>query len=109
MGNSALVKSILIRFIERTEQQIGEIPVCAERGDWETALRGAHTIKGSARNLGGKDLGDAAMGWEESCRQRDMAAVKVRGVETAEAFARFRAAAEQFLSQPQEQQQEGQG
>jgi HPt (histidine-containing phosphotransfer) domain-containing protein len=105
MGNSALVKSILIRFIERTERQIGEIPLYAERGEWDTALRGAHTIKGSARNLGGKELGDAAMGWEEACRQQDMAAVKVRGLETAAAFARFRAAAEQFLSREQDGQE----
>jgi HPt (histidine-containing phosphotransfer) domain-containing protein len=98
MGNKDLVRSILIRFIERTERQIAEIPALAEGGDWESALRGAHTIKGSARNLGGEELGNAAMGWEEACGRKDMAALRARAGDTAEAFARFRAEAERFLS-----------
>jgi HPt (histidine-containing phosphotransfer) domain-containing protein len=97
MGNMELVRSILVRFIERTERQIAEIPGLAERGDWETAVREAHTIKGSARNLSAPELGDAAMRWEAACKAGDPQAVRNLAPELAEAFARFRAAAEEFF------------
>jgi HPt (histidine-containing phosphotransfer) domain-containing protein len=99
MGNSELVHSLLRRFIERTERQIADIPGLAERGDWETAVRETHTIKGSARNLSALDLGDAAMRWEETCGTRDPSAVKAQGLEFAAAFARFKTLAEQYLSE----------
>lgn len=97
MGNMDLVRSILIRFISRTERQIAEIPGLIEKGDWETALREAHTIKGSARNLNALELGDAAMRWEAACKQKDPAALGAPCGDTAAAFARFRAAAGEFL------------
>jgi HPt (histidine-containing phosphotransfer) domain-containing protein len=106
MGNMSLVRSILVRFIERTEDQIGEIPVLAEKGDWESSVRAAHTIKGSARSLSALDLGDMAMRWEDACRQRDAAAVKARYGDIVEAFDRFKAAAEGFLSQRTEDEKE---
>jgi HPt (histidine-containing phosphotransfer) domain-containing protein len=100
MGNMDLVRSLLGRFIERTTLQITGIPGIAESGDWETARREAHTIKGSARSMSGMDLGDAAMRWEETCKNKDLDAVKALGPEVAEALVRFKAAAEQFLSEP---------
>jgi HPt (histidine-containing phosphotransfer) domain-containing protein len=96
MENMDLVRSILRRFISRTERQIAEIPGLIEKGDWETAVRETHTIKGSARNLSALELGDAAMRWEEACKRKDPAAAP-HG-ETAAAFARFKAAAEEFLA-----------
>jgi HPt (histidine-containing phosphotransfer) domain-containing protein len=98
MGNMELVRSILDRFISRTEQQIAEIPGLVERGDWETAVRETHTIKGSARNLSALELGDAAMRWEAACRQKDPAALGQLYSDTAEAFARFKTAAGGFLT-----------
>ena len=106
MGNMGLVNSILIRFIKRTGQQIEEIPVLAEKGDWEGSLREAHTIKGSARSLSALELGDAAMRWEEDCRQRDAAAVRARHGDMVEAFTLFKAAAEEFLSRWAEDEKE---
>jgi polar amino acid transport system substrate-binding protein len=97
MGNMELAKSILIQFIKRTERQIAEIPVLVERGDWETAVREIHTIKGSARNLSALDLGDAAARWEEACRRKDLPALGALHDGTAGAFVRFRTAAGEFL------------
>ncbi|MDR0642369.1 MAG: Hpt domain-containing protein [Treponema sp.] len=106
MGNMGLLNSILARFIKRTECQIAEIPVLAEKGDWESSVREAHTIKGSARSLSALDLGDTAMRWEEDCRQRDAAAVRARHSDVVEAFALFKAAAEGFLSRQGEDKKE---
>ncbi|MDR3247789.1 MAG: Hpt domain-containing protein [Treponema sp.] len=98
MGNLDLVKSLLARFVERTARQIAAIPGMAESGDWETAHRDAHTIKGSARSMSGMELGDAAMRWEETCKRQDLDAVKALAPEVEEAFARFKTAVEQFIS-----------
>ncbi|MDR2746655.1 MAG: Hpt domain-containing protein [Treponema sp.] len=102
LGNMSLVRSILIRFIKRTEDQLAETPALVEKGDWDTAVRETHTLKGSARNLRAMDLGDAAMRWEEACRQKDAAAVRLRHGDTVEAFARFKIAAEGFISRREE-------
>jgi HPt (histidine-containing phosphotransfer) domain-containing protein len=98
MGNMDLVRSLLLRFIDRTIRQVADIPGIAESGDWETARREAHTIKGSARSMSGMDLGDAAMRWEDACKSKDLVALFSLGPEMTEALARFRTAAEQFLS-----------
>jgi HPt (histidine-containing phosphotransfer) domain-containing protein len=97
MGNLDLVKSLLARFIERTEHQISVIPGIAEKGDWETARRDAHTIKGSARSMSGMELGDAALHWEEACKKQDLDAVKALKPDMEEVFAHFKAAAEDFI------------
>jgi HPt (histidine-containing phosphotransfer) domain-containing protein len=99
MGNTALVKSLLRRFMERTEHQLADVPALVETGDWETALREAHTLKGSARSLSALDLGDAAARWEEACRNKDTAAVRDLAPEMGKAFARFRAAADRCLAE----------
>jgi HPt (histidine-containing phosphotransfer) domain-containing protein len=98
MGNVTLIRSVLGRFIERTERQFTEIPVLIEKGDWEAAIREIHTLKGSARTLGGRDLGNAAMDWEEACKKKDAAAIPPGAVHAGEAFARFKTAAEKLLA-----------
>jgi HPt (histidine-containing phosphotransfer) domain-containing protein len=99
MGNMDLVRSLLGRFIERTEQQVADIPGIAAGGDWETARRDAHTIKGSARSMSGMDLGDAAMRWEDACKNQDLNTVHALAPEVAEALLRFKTAAQPFLSE----------
>jgi HPt (histidine-containing phosphotransfer) domain-containing protein len=98
MENTTLVKSLLVRFMERTERQLADIPLFAEQGDWETATREAHTIKGSARSLSAPELGDAAARWEEACKTGDTLAVWALVPEMGEAFGRFKAAVNRYLA-----------
>jgi HPt (histidine-containing phosphotransfer) domain-containing protein len=103
MGNTALVRSLLARFMERTERQLAEIPALAEKGDWETAIRETHTIKGSARSLSAPELGNAAARWEELCKAGDSAAVQALGPEVIGAFARFKTEVNRYLADGGEQ------
>jgi HPt (histidine-containing phosphotransfer) domain-containing protein len=98
MGNTALVRSLLARFVERTERQVAEIPALAEKGDWQTAHREAHSVKGSARNLSALELGDAAARWEEACKARNSPALRALVPEMTAAFARFKALADRYLA-----------
>jgi signal transduction histidine kinase/CheY-like chemotaxis protein/HPt (histidine-containing phosphotransfer) domain-containing protein len=98
MAEDELIDSMLVKFITRTEEQIERgIPQAAGIEDWETAMREAHTIKGTAFNMSGKELGNAAARLEEAfkVRNRDEAAAALGPVK--EAFIRFKAAAGHYL------------
>ncbi|MDR2784715.1 MAG: response regulator [Treponema sp.] len=98
MAEDELLDSMLAKFIARTEEQVERsIPQAVGIGDWETAMREAHTIKGTAFNMSGKELGTAAARLEEACkaRNRDETAVALSPVK--EAFIRFKAAAGRYL------------
>ena len=47
-------------------------------GDWPTAQRLAHTLKGTARTLGANTLGDLAEALESACKEQDHATVQQR-------------------------------
>jgi CheY-like chemotaxis protein len=98
MAEDALIDSMLEKFIARTEGQIvQDIPLAAGREDWETAIREAHTIKGTAFNMSGKELGTAAARLEEASRTRDRDKMAAALVPVKEAFIRFKAAAGRYL------------
>jgi HPt (histidine-containing phosphotransfer) domain-containing protein len=86
--------------MERTEQQLAQVPILADQGDWETATREAHTIKGSARSLSAPDLGDAAARWEEACKTGDPLAVWALVPEMTETFSRFKVLVNRYLAEP---------
>jgi CheY-like chemotaxis protein/HPt (histidine-containing phosphotransfer) domain-containing protein len=99
LDNMEMVKSLLVRFLERTGEQITAIPGLVEKGEWETAHREAHTIKGSSLTLGGKELGKAAVLLEQACKDAKPAETKAAFPPVEEAFGRFKAAAEKFLAE----------
>ncbi|MDR2370461.1 MAG: response regulator [Treponema sp.] len=97
MGDMNAVRPLLIKFLERTGEQIAAIPGMAEKEDWESARREAHTIKGSSLTLSGKELGQAASRLELAFKNMDEPEMKAAYPPVAEAFTRFRAAALAFL------------
>ncbi|MDR2516697.1 MAG: response regulator [Spirochaetaceae bacterium] len=99
MGKAEIAKAMLARFINRTEGQIAEdLPRCLAVGDWEMGMREAHTIKGTAFQMTGKELGHAAAVLEAAFRVQDRDAAYVALPPMREAFARFRAETEPFLA-----------
>ncbi|AEF81994.1 hybrid sensor histidine kinase/response regulator [Leadbettera azotonutricia] len=97
MGNSEMAVSLLSRFIERTGTQIDAIPALRESGDMDTARREAHTIKGAALTMGGKELGHAAARLEAAFKNKDEAEMEAGFQPLKEAFARFCKEAGDFL------------
>jgi HPt (histidine-containing phosphotransfer) domain-containing protein len=97
MGDRDAVKPLLAKFLERTEEQIAAIPGLAEKEDWASARREAHTIKGSSLTLGGKELGQAAARLELAFKNVDKPEMTAAYPPLAEAFTRFRAAALAYL------------
>jgi HPt (histidine-containing phosphotransfer) domain-containing protein len=97
MDNRETAKSLVTQFIQRTEEQIAAIPVLDKAGDMESARREAHTIKGSALTLGGKELGNAAARLELAYKNDDKAEMIAAYPPVGEAFGRFREAVRPFL------------
>jgi CheY-like chemotaxis protein/HPt (histidine-containing phosphotransfer) domain-containing protein len=100
MGNSEMALSLLTHFIERTGAQIDAIPGLREKDDMDTARREAHTIKGAAYTMTGKELGRTAARLEAAFKNRDKAEMEAGFLPRKEAFARFRKEAEDFLKKP---------
>ncbi|MDR1411539.1 MAG: response regulator [Spirochaetaceae bacterium] len=98
MAETELIDSMLVKFIARTENQIEEsMPRAARIGDWETAMREAHTIKGVALSMSGKELGAAAARLEQAFKNTDRAGAAAALALVKEAFARFKTAAGSYL------------
>jgi signal transduction histidine kinase/DNA-binding response OmpR family regulator/HPt (histidine-containing phosphotransfer) domain-containing protein len=97
MNDEEAAKTLLLHFIERTESQIAAVPGCIEQGDWESARREAHTVKGSALTMGGRELGKAAARLELACKNQEQPEAAAALPLVREAFARFKTAAEGYL------------
>jgi CheY-like chemotaxis protein len=99
MDNRETVNSLLVRFIERTESELGTIPQKEAAEDWEEGRRIAHTIKGGARTLTGKELGYAASLLEEAFFNKDTQGIADALVKVKEGLSHFKEAAEAFVKE----------
>jgi len=90
--------SILSIFLKRTQNQIENFQNLEKAGDWDSARRDAHSIKGSAGSLGGGKLREAAARLENACRSDSKAEVKTAFPLLCEAFALYRGKAEEFIN-----------
>jgi signal transduction histidine kinase/CheY-like chemotaxis protein/HPt (histidine-containing phosphotransfer) domain-containing protein len=100
MDNADMVRSLLVRFIKRTREQItADIPRSVGAADWETARREAHTIKGSALTLAAGELGQSAARLESAFKNIDTAEMNTALPLLADAFARFEAEVTRYLDE----------
>ena len=90
--------SILSIFLKRTQDQIENFPNLGKAGDWDSARRDAHSIKGSSSNLGGAKLGEAAARLETACKSDSKDEVRTAFPLLCEAFDLYRAEAEEFIN-----------
>ena len=101
MDNDEIACSLLQRFIDRTEGQLDYILTVEKAQDWETARREAHTIKGAALIMGGRELGKASGRLELAYKNQDLQEMKDAYIPVKEAFDRYKTTAEEYLKQMQ--------
>jgi len=97
MNNIEMIMVLLPRFIERTQAQLKNIPELEKAGDFAAARIEAHTIKGAASTMSGKELAKAAACLELACKNSEKDEVKSAYPSLIEAFNRFKKEAEDFL------------
>jgi PAS domain S-box-containing protein len=90
MGDEELVQSIITVFLEDVPLQIDALERCLAVGDDRSACLQAHTIKGTAANLGGEALRAAAANMEELIAQEKLPAALNLVSELKEQFLRLR-------------------
>ncbi len=70
LGKKALYVALLRRFAESQSRAPGEVELALEAGDWSTAERLAHTLKGVSASLGLGALGESAARLEAGLKGR---------------------------------------
>jgi len=98
MNDTETVKSLLLRFVERTKDQLERIPVLEKAGDLERIWKEAHLIKGAALTLAGSELGNAALLLEQAAGKAVQDEVKTTYLVVLEAFERFKKEVEEFIT-----------
>lgn len=70
-GNQATYERILRLFRDKQADAAARLQRLIHRREWHQAAHLAHTLKGSAGNIGAKRLYEAAAGMEQACRNSD--------------------------------------
>jgi CheY-like chemotaxis protein len=99
LDNRETINPLLGRFIERTVSELETILQKEAEGAWEEGRRIAHTIKGGAKTLTGKELGSAAALLEEAFFDHDKEKIAAALPKVKEEVARFKEAAEAFIKE----------
>jgi CheY-like chemotaxis protein len=99
LDDAETIKPLIGRFLERTEDQIAYLPGMAQQEAWEEGRRIAHTIKGSALTLSGRELGQAAARLELAFKAQDRNEIQAGLPPLMEAFARFKAEVKLFIGE----------
>jgi CheY-like chemotaxis protein/HPt (histidine-containing phosphotransfer) domain-containing protein len=97
LGDEEVSRSLLKKFLEHSEVQIGLLKGLEKDGNWEEARRIAHTVKGSSLTLSGKELGVAAARLEKAYKNADAGEIQSAYEPFIKAFGHFKAAAGEFL------------
>src|SRR5215831_15639595 len=82
-GDRELLEELAQMFAEESERNIAEIHAAFNAGDVKVLERLAHTVKGSASNIGAMSVAQAALALEEKARAEDLSsgAVLIAAVE----------------------------
>ena len=64
--NEAMVKKFVLKY--QNDPTFADLQSAVEQQDWETAFRGAHTLKGVAQNLGFDRLFEVSFALTEALR-----------------------------------------
>jgi len=97
MNETEIVLPLLHRFIVRTNSQLEDFQALKAAGDWVTARRNAHTIKGASGTMGGAMLGKAADALEKACINASAEEADAAYPHVVETFARYKEEAEKFI------------
>ena len=96
-SDEEIVLPLLARFIERTEGQLENFRALITSVNWADARRDAHTIKGTASSMGGRELSKAAGVLELACINASAEETKTAYPLVLEAYAKYKKEAEEFI------------
>ena len=90
-GDLALIEELVGVFLEDTPRRVNDLKQALEEGDAETAIREAHSIKGTAGNMGCTELQQLTLEIEKDVRGGDLDGGRAKMPALTEAYARLEA------------------
>lgn len=78
LGGDALLKQMVVVFVQHSRDRMDSLQGSAAAGDLVGAAAAAHTLKGSARQLGLIAMGNACAAVEEACKRGDVPAAQTQ-------------------------------
>ncbi len=97
-GEPDLLRELIMLFLRDTPERIDAVRGALAGFDFETAGRAAHTLRGSAANLGANALQGHAGTAEAAARRQDVPALTAALAALDEEFAHVRLQLEQVLA-----------
>jgi len=91
LGGDALLKQMIVVFVDHSRDRMEALQGAAAAGNLAGASAAAHTLKGSARQLGLVAMGNACVAVEDAAKQGDVAATQTQ---TAAVYAMYTTAVE---------------
>jgi len=86
LGGDGLVQQMATVFIEHSASKIDALKTAIELGDLPGAAGAAHTLKGSARQLGLNAMADACLAVEQASKQGDAASARMLAAAVHETY-----------------------
>jgi len=77
LGGDALLKQMVIVFVDYSRDRVQALEAASAAGDLLAAAAAAHTLKGSARQLGLLAMGEACVAVEQASKAGDAAAAQL--------------------------------
>ena len=97
-GEPDLLRELLTLFLRDTPERLDALTRALAAADFDTAGRAAHSVKGSAANLGASQLQELASVAEIAARQRDAAALTPAATAVDAEFTQVRIQLEDLLA-----------
>lgn len=90
MGDEELMRHVLAGFLAGIPDQLTELRRYIAGADMQAVARLAHTIKGSAANIGAKDLRSGALRLEKAAQAGEVESVEILETQLESRFERLR-------------------
>ncbi len=72
------IQKLITLFVEQSDEIVSEMDVIADKNDYIAMSQAAHKLKGSALNLGGRQLGEICKTIENLCESKDFSEIETQ-------------------------------
>jgi HPt (histidine-containing phosphotransfer) domain-containing protein len=86
LGGDSLARQMVAVFSEHSAERIRLLQEAADRGDLKSVAESAHTLKGSARQLGLTEMADACLAVELAAKRGDPEATQTLAAAVHETY-----------------------
>ncbi len=99
MGNEVLARRILRGFVNDMPSQLAQLAQAISGGDAGQVRQAAHSIKGAAASVSGREMREASRKLEQQAREGNLATAPIALAELSDSFDRARPEMQAFCKE----------